>query len=128
MVDDDRGGAHGDRGGRGVLDHRLGADGARMAATRISSWVRFTQASAPSLRALLHCDQSKMEGRGEGRRSTIIIVYFTDNMNLNVISPADFHVHLRQKPFNVLIVPHVRKGGFSLAYVMVNNKTTAAFC
>jgi dihydroorotase len=36
-----------------------------------------------------------------------------------VPSPADFHVHLRQGQMATLVTPHVRKGGFSLAYVMV---------
>lgn len=40
-------------------------------------------------------------------------------MSITVRSPADFHVHLRQGPISDLIVPHVRKGGFDLAYVMV---------
>ena len=36
-----------------------------------------------------------------------------------VSSPADFHVHLRQGELSELVTPHVRKGGFHLAYVMV---------
>jgi dihydroorotase len=40
-------------------------------------------------------------------------------MTLTVKSPADFHVHLRQGTFSELITPHIRKGGFRLAYVMV---------
>ncbi|EKM80464.1 hypothetical protein AGABI1DRAFT_73699 [Agaricus bisporus var. burnettii JB137-S8] len=43
-------------------------------------------------------------------------------MALNISSPADFHVHLRQGSFSELITPHVRKGGFHLAYVMPNLK------
>lgn len=39
--------------------------------------------------------------------------------SITVKAPADFHVHLRQGPISDLIVPHVRKGGFDLAYVMV---------
>ncbi|KAJ7276136.1 Dihydroorotase [Mycena haematopus] len=39
-----------------------------------------------------------------------------------VPSPADFHVHLRQAQMAKLVTPHVRKGGFSLAYVMPNLK------
>jgi dihydroorotase len=42
---------------------------------------------------------------------------------MNIISvpaPADFHVHLRQGDLSQLVTPHVRKGGFQLAYVMVN--------
>ncbi|KAJ7937323.1 hypothetical protein B0H13DRAFT_1945355 [Mycena leptocephala] len=39
-----------------------------------------------------------------------------------VPSPADFHVHLRQGQMATLVTPHVRKGGFSLAYVMPNLK------
>lgn len=38
---------------------------------------------------------------------------------ITVNAPADFHVHLRQGAISELIVPHVRKGGFDLAYVMV---------
>ncbi|KAF9534913.1 hypothetical protein CPB83DRAFT_843138 [Crepidotus variabilis] len=43
-------------------------------------------------------------------------------MTLQISSPADFHVHLRQGTITDLIVPHVRKGGFDLAYVMPNLK------
>jgi len=39
--------------------------------------------------------------------------------SITIPSPADFHVHLRQGSISGLIVPHVRKGGFNLAYVMV---------
>ncbi|KAJ7507489.1 hypothetical protein B0H11DRAFT_1967337 [Mycena galericulata] len=39
-----------------------------------------------------------------------------------VPSPADFHVHLRQGTLATLVTPHVRKGGFTLAYVMPNLK------
>jgi dihydroorotase len=42
-----------------------------------------------------------------------------DDEKITVIAPADFHVHLRQPPFSALIAPHVRQGGFQLAYVMV---------
>jgi dihydroorotase len=38
---------------------------------------------------------------------------------ISVSSPADFHVHLRQGDLSELVTPHVRKGGFHLAYVMV---------
>lgn len=50
---------------------------------------------------------------------------FTDK--LTVESPADFHVHLRQGELSKLVTPHVRKGGFDLAYVMVSDvvETTA---
>ncbi|KIY63435.1 Dihydroorotase [Cylindrobasidium torrendii FP15055 ss-10] len=41
-------------------------------------------------------------------------------MELNITSPADFHVHLRQGAFSELVTPHIRKGGFHLAYVMPN--------
>jgi len=41
---------------------------------------------------------------------------------IHVASPADFHVHLRQGPLSALVTPHVRKGGFTLAYVMPNLK------
>ncbi|KAF8974639.1 dihydroorotase [Flammula alnicola] len=43
-------------------------------------------------------------------------------MSISVDSPADFHVHLRQGSISELITPHVRKGGFTLAYVMPNLK------
>ncbi|KIY45889.1 Dihydroorotase [Fistulina hepatica ATCC 64428] len=39
---------------------------------------------------------------------------------ITVASPADFHVHLRQGSLCALTVPHVKKGGFDLAYVMPN--------
>jgi len=38
---------------------------------------------------------------------------------LEVTGPADFHVHLRQGSMCELVTPHVRQGGFTLAYVMV---------
>jgi dihydroorotase len=38
---------------------------------------------------------------------------------VSVSSPADFHVHLRQGAMAALVTPHVRNGGFNLAYVMV---------
>ncbi|EIM88476.1 Dihydroorotase [Stereum hirsutum FP-91666 SS1] len=41
---------------------------------------------------------------------------------ISVASPADFHVHLRQGEMSALVTPHVRKGGFNLAYVMPNLK------
>ncbi|KAG8903386.1 Dihydroorotase [Tulasnella sp. 403] len=37
-------------------------------------------------------------------------------------APADFHVHLRQGKLSELVTPHVRLGGFTLAYVMPNLK------
>lgn len=37
-----------------------------------------------------------------------------------VESPADMHVHLRQDAMSSLVVPHVRKGGITTAYVMPN--------
>lgn len=40
---------------------------------------------------------------------------------ISVPSPADFHVHLRQGELSKLVTPHVRKGGFHLAYVMVSD-------
>jgi len=43
-------------------------------------------------------------------------------MTISVKSPADFHVHLRQGSISELVTPHVRKGGFDLAYVMPNLK------
>ncbi|PPQ83287.1 hypothetical protein CVT25_004026 [Psilocybe cyanescens] len=43
-------------------------------------------------------------------------------MSISINSPADFHVHLRQGSISELITPHVRKGGFDLAYVMPNLK------
>ncbi|KAF7313587.1 hypothetical protein HMN09_00515000 [Mycena chlorophos] len=39
---------------------------------------------------------------------------------ITIPAPADFHVHLRHLKMAHLVVPHVRKGGFSLAYVMPN--------
>lgn len=39
--------------------------------------------------------------------------------SLSITDPADFHVHLRQGALSELVTPHVRKGGFSTAYVMV---------
>lgn len=39
---------------------------------------------------------------------------------ISIPSPADFHVHLRQGELSELVTPHVRKGGFHLAYVMVH--------
>lgn len=44
---------------------------------------------------------------------------------ITIKSPADFHVHLRQGSLSQLIGPHVRKGGFDVAYVMVG---TLGFC
>ncbi|KAJ7068029.1 dihydroorotase [Mycena amicta] len=41
---------------------------------------------------------------------------------ITVHAPADLHVHLRQEQMAQLVVPHVRKGGFTLAYVMPNLK------
>ncbi|KAF8897271.1 dihydroorotase [Infundibulicybe gibba] len=41
-------------------------------------------------------------------------------MLISVPSPADFHVHLRQGSMASLVTPHVRRGGFNLAYVMPN--------
>ncbi|KAF9057406.1 hypothetical protein BJ165DRAFT_1334954 [Panaeolus papilionaceus] len=41
---------------------------------------------------------------------------------ITIKSPADFHVHLRQGSLSQLIVPHVRTGGFDVAYVMPNLK------
>lgn len=43
-------------------------------------------------------------------------------------SPADFHVHLRQDDMSKLVTPHVRKGGFRLAYVMVLSYLSVASC
>ncbi|KAH9938615.1 Dihydroorotase [Fomitopsis serialis] len=40
--------------------------------------------------------------------------------SLAIAAPADFHVHLRQGEFAAFLAPHVRKGGFRLAYVMPN--------
>ncbi|KZT41103.1 Dihydroorotase [Sistotremastrum suecicum HHB10207 ss-3] len=39
-----------------------------------------------------------------------------------VNAPADFHVHLRQGSLCHIVTPCVRKGGFTLAYVMPNLK------
>ncbi|KAG6903350.1 hypothetical protein C0995_013103 [Termitomyces sp. Mi166 len=41
---------------------------------------------------------------------------------ISINSPADFHVHLRQGSLSSLVTPHVKKGGFDLAYVMPNLK------
>ncbi|KAF5388313.1 hypothetical protein D9615_000153 [Tricholomella constricta] len=41
---------------------------------------------------------------------------------ISVNSPADFHVHLRQGSLAALVTPHVKMGGFDLAYVMPNLK------
>jgi len=38
---------------------------------------------------------------------------------MEVIAPADFHVHLRDGELSNLVTPHVREGGFYLGYVMV---------
>lgn len=43
---------------------------------------------------------------------------------ITVNAPADFHVHLRQGELSKLVTPHVRKGGFTLAYVMVSSSQT----
>ncbi|KAI0320617.1 Dihydroorotase [Amylostereum chailletii] len=43
-------------------------------------------------------------------------------VTITVASPADFHVHLRQGQLSRLVTPHVRQGGFALAYVMPNLK------
>ena len=40
-------------------------------------------------------------------------------MSLRIRSPADFHTHLRQNELMHLVTPHVKQGGFDLAYVMV---------
>ncbi|KZV65811.1 Dihydroorotase [Peniophora sp. CONT] len=40
--------------------------------------------------------------------------------SIAIASPADFHVHLRQGALSELVTPHVRQGGFRLAYVMPN--------
>jgi dihydroorotase len=42
---------------------------------------------------------------------------------ISVRSPADFHVHLRQEKLAELVTPHVREGGFDVAYVMVIFRT-----
>lgn len=44
--------------------------------------------------------------------------------SITIPAPADFHVHLRQGDISELVVPHVRKGGFDLAYVMVGFERT----
>ncbi|KAJ8086303.1 dihydroorotase [Marasmius tenuissimus] len=43
-------------------------------------------------------------------------------MEISIPSPADFHVHLRQGTLSELVTPHVRQGGFQLAYIMPNLK------
>ncbi|EPS95345.1 hypothetical protein FOMPIDRAFT_1025828 [Fomitopsis schrenkii] len=42
------------------------------------------------------------------------------SQSLAIAAPADFHVHLRQGEYAAFLAPHVRKGGFKLAYVMPN--------
>jgi len=51
----------------------------------------------------------------------------TTSMAISVSSPADFHVHLRQGNLTELTVPHVREGGFHLAYVMVCSRLGMQF-
>jgi len=51
----------------------------------------------------------------------------TASMAISVSSPADFHVHLRQGNLTELTVPHVRAGGFHLAYVMVCSRLAMQF-
>ncbi|KAF8314750.1 Dihydroorotase [Clavulina sp. PMI_390] len=41
---------------------------------------------------------------------------------IEIHGAADFHVHLRQGTLSSLVTPHVRQGGFGLAYVMPNLK------
>ncbi|KAH7916152.1 dihydroorotase [Hygrophoropsis aurantiaca] len=41
---------------------------------------------------------------------------------IEIRSPADFHVHLRQGELSKVVTPHVKQGGFKLAYVMPNLK------
>jgi hypothetical protein len=48
-----------------------------------------------------------------------LITYSMSTDVIAITSPADFHVHLRQGKMSELVTPHVRKGGFDLAYVMV---------
>lgn len=43
----------------------------------------------------------------------------TMTASIDVPAPADFHVHLRQGSFCELVTPHIRQGGFNVAYVMV---------
>lgn len=45
---------------------------------------------------------------------------------IEVRGAADFHVHLRQGKMSSLVTPHVRKGGFGLAYVMVGNNKASS--
>jgi len=47
--------------------------------------------------------------------------------SITVKAPADFHVHLRQGELSKLVTPHVRKGGFTLAYVMVDERAILLF-
>lgn len=54
-----------------------------------------------------------------------LVSYFANSVlkmatTISIASPADFHVHLRQGEMSALVTPHVRKGGFNLAYVMVH--------
>jgi dihydroorotase len=50
---------------------------------------------------------------------SIAAIIMSTTVAISVSSPADFHVHLRQGDLSELVTPHVRKGGFHLAYVMV---------
>ena len=65
------------------------------------------------------------QSRGRARMDTLIddLILEISAMSATIISvssPADFHVHLRQGDLSQLVTPHVRQGGFRLAYVMVN--------
>lgn len=63
--------------------------------------------------------------KSDRRKITLLATSVTTTMSseseqvLEIPSPADFHVHLRQGTLSALVTPHVRKGGFRLAYVMV---------
>ena len=60
-----------------------------------------------------------IQGNSNHLRFSLLNIPRPFAMSISVNSPADFHVHLRQGAISELITPHVRKGGFGLAYVMV---------
>src|SRR5258708_6091844 len=69
--------------------------------------------------------RSNHQSRGRALISHNLISQFSatamsTTTTISVSAPADFHVHLRQGDLSHLVTPHVRRGGFRLAYVMVN--------
>jgi hypothetical protein len=53
--------------------------------------------------------------------SIVSTTHLNIKMEISIPAPADFHVHLRQGDMSKLVAPHVLKGGFKLAYVMVHS-------